>query len=43
MRGARAQWIDRENMLCCMEAGIVGIDCKRRLQELGCVLCPRSV
>jgi alkyldihydroxyacetonephosphate synthase len=28
-------WVDRENLLVCMEAGIVGQDIKRRLEKLG--------
>lgn len=29
------KWIDSENMLVCMEAGIVGQDLKRRLEAHG--------
>ena len=29
------KWVDRENMLVCMEAGIIGQDVKRRLEALG--------
>ena len=28
-------WVDKENLLVCMEAGIVGQDIKRRLEKLG--------
>jgi len=31
----KIKWIDRENMLVCMEAGIIGQDVKRRLEAMG--------
>jgi len=34
----RILWVDKENLLVCMEAGIVGQDVKRRLEKLGLTL-----
>lgn len=37
------KWIDRDNMLVCMEAGIIGQDIKRRLEALGTTRHPPKI